>query len=155
VDAFLGGWQVNGIATDQSGFPLSITTQNTSNSGSNVLRPNNNGTDPNLSTPVSSRLNRYLDTSTFSQPAPFTFGTLTRTLPNVRAPYSQDIDFSLFKNFALTERFTLQFRVESFNILNQVVFSAPNTSLSSGQLGVITSQGNAPRTNQFGLKLLF
>ncbi len=155
VDAFLGGWQMNGIATNESGFPLSLTTQNTSNSGSNVLRPNNNGTDPNLSTPISSRLNRYLNTSTFSQPAPFTFGNLTRTLPNVRRPGQQNIDFSLFKNFSFVERLTLQFRAEAFNLLNQVVFGVPNSVLSSGQFGVITSQANAPRTIQFGLKLLF
>jgi hypothetical protein len=43
VDTFLGGPRVNGIATNQSGFPLSLTTQNTSGSGSNVLRPNSNG----------------------------------------------------------------------------------------------------------------
>ena len=155
VDAALGGWQLNAIDTNQSGFPLSITTQNTSDSGSNVLRPNNNGTDPNLSTPVSTRLNHYLNTSTFSQPAPFTFGNLTRTLPNVRAPYFQNIDFSLFKNFALTERFTLELRAEAYNILNQIVFSGPNTVLSSGQFGVITSQANTPREIQFALKLLF
>jgi hypothetical protein len=155
VDALLGGWQVNGIATNQSGFPLSVTTQNTSNSGSNVLRPNNNGQDPNLNTPVSSRLNQYLNASTFSQPAPFTFGNVTRTLPNVRAPSSQNLDFSVFKNFQLVERLSMQVRAEAFNLPNQVVFGAPNVVLTSGQFGVISGQANSPRTIQFGLKLLF
>jgi hypothetical protein len=155
VDTLLGGWQVNGIATDQSGFPLSVTTQDTSSSGGNVLRPNNNGQDPNQSTPVSTRLNQYFNASTFSQPAPFTFGSLTRTLPNVRAPYTQNIDFSLFKNFQLYERMSLQVRAEAFNLLNQVVFGAPNTTLSSGQFGVISSEASTPREIQFALKLLF
>ncbi len=155
IDTFLGGWQVNGIATAQTGFPLSITTTNTSNSGSTTLRPNNNGQDPNLSGPISQRLNGYLNVSTFSQPAPFTFGNLTRTLPNVRAPGTQNIDFSLFKNFHIVENLSLQLRAESFNLLNQVVFGAPNQVLSSGQFGVISGQSNSPRTIQFGLKLLF
>jgi hypothetical protein len=73
----------------------------------------------------------------------------------VRAPGSQNIDFSLFKNFALKERLSLQLRAEAFNLLNQVVFGAPNQVLSSGQFGVISSQANSPRTIQFGLKLLF
>jgi hypothetical protein len=155
VDTLLGGWQVNGIATAQTGFPLSVTTQNTSQSGSNTLRPNNNGQDPNLSGPVSARLNQYFNVSTFSQPAPFTFGNVTRTLPNVRAPGTQNIDFSLFKNFHLLENLSMQVRAEAFNLLNQVVFSAPNVVLSSGQFGVISGQSNSPRTIQFGLKLLF
>jgi len=50
---------------------------------------------------------------------------------------------------------TVQFRAEAFNILNQVVFGMPNTTLNSNQFGVISSQANSPRTIQFGLKLQF
>ena len=155
VDTALGGWQFNGIATAQTGFPLAVTTQNTSNSGSTSLRPNNNGTSAAMSGPVSLRLNDYLNAAVFSQPAPFTFGNTGRTLPNVRAPGLENIDFSVFKNFLIKERLSAQFRAEAFNVLNQVVFGSPNTVLSSGQFGVISSQSNAPRTIQFGLKLLF
>ncbi|MBV9083119.1 MAG: TonB-dependent receptor [Acidobacteriaceae bacterium] len=155
LDALIGGWQVNGIATYQTGFPLSITTQNTCGCGSNTLRPNNDGHSAALSGPVSSRLNEYFNVSVFSQPAPFTFGNTGRTLPDVRAPGLQNIDLSLFKQFAPAERLTVQFRAEAFNLLNQVVFGSPNTVFSSGQAGVITAQANSPRTIQFGLKLLF
>jgi hypothetical protein len=155
VDAMLGGWQLNGVATDQTGFPLSPTTQNTSNAGGNVLRPNNNGQSAALSGSVAARLNGYLNASVFSQPVPFTFGNASRTLPNVRAPGTVNIDFSMFKNFHPLERLTAQFRAEAFNLLNQVVFGAPNMVLSSGQFGVISSQSNAPRQLQFALKLLF
>jgi Carboxypeptidase regulatory-like domain/TonB dependent receptor len=155
TDTVLGGWQVNGIATAQTGFPLAVTTQNTSNSGSNVLRPNNNGASAAFTGPVSLRLNNYLNAAVFSQPAPFTFGNTGRTLPDVRAPGLENIDFSLFKNFQIKERLSAQLRAEAFNLLNQVVFGSPNTVLSSGQFGVISSQSNSPRTIQFGLKLLF
>lgn len=53
------------------------------------------------------------------------------------------------------ERLTVEFRAEAFNILNQVVFGTPNTTLTSNQFGVISSQANTPRQIQFGLKLLF
>ncbi len=156
TDALLGGWQVNGIATYQTGFPLSVTTQNTCvNCGNNVLRPNNNGHSAELSGPISQRLNGYFDTSVFSQPAPFSFGNVGRTLPDVRGPGQQNIDFSLFKNFHPIERLQVQFRAEAFNLLNQVVFGMPDMVLSNLNFGQITSQGNGPRNVQFGLKLLF
>ncbi len=156
MDALIGGWQVNGIYSYQTGFPLSVTAQNTcTNCGINTLRPNNNGQSAALSGPVSQRLNEYFNTSVFSQPAPFTFGNAPRTLPDVRGPSSEDIDFSLFKIFHPLERLSVEFRAEAFNLLNQVVFGLPNVSLNSNQFGVISSQANSPRTIQFGLKLLF
>jgi Carboxypeptidase regulatory-like domain/TonB dependent receptor/TonB-dependent Receptor Plug Domain len=155
VDALLGGWQLNGITTQQNGFPLSPSTQNTSDSGSNVLRPNLTGVSPVVKGSVKSKLNDYLNSAAFSQPAPFTFGNAPRTLSNVRGPGTHDVDFSLFKNFQATARVKVEFRAEAFNLLNQVVFGSPNTTLSSGQFGVITSQSNTPRQIQLALKAVF
>jgi Carboxypeptidase regulatory-like domain/TonB dependent receptor len=154
VDALLGGWQINGILTEHTGFPLSPTTQNTSNSGSNILRPNLTGTDPVVHGSVRSRLHGYLNSAAFSQPAPFTFGDAPRTLADVRAPGTHNLDFSVFKNFQAMEHVNVQFRAEAFNMLNQVVFGIPNMVLSSGQFGVISSQSNTPREIQFALKIL-
>lgn len=155
MDLVLGGWQVNGITMQQNGFPLSPTTQNTSGSGSNVLRPNMTGVDPATHGSMKTRLSKYVNPAAFSQPAPFTFGNAPRTLSNVRAPGTQNIDFSLFKSFPIPEHMTVQFRAESFNLLNQVVFGSPNMTLTSGQFGVISSQANTPRDIQFALKVLF
>jgi hypothetical protein len=155
VNAVLGGWQMNGIGTFETGLPLALTTQNSSDSGSGVLRPNNNGHSAKLSGSVISRLNEYFNTSVFSQPAPFTFGSTGRTLPDMRAPGEKNFDLSLFKNFRPIERMTIQFRAEAFNAFNRVQFGAPNTTLSSAQFGVISTQANSPRTIQFALKVLF
>lgn len=161
TDAFLGGWQMNGILTLDTGFPLALTTTNTSASGSPNLRPNY---DPSasgcansavLSGSVVSRLNEYFNTACFTQPAPFTFGNVSRTLPNVRAPGERGLDFSVMKNFRLSERFTMQFNAQAFNSLNQVQFGMPNQKLSSSAFGEITSQANSPRQLQFALKILF
>ena len=75
----------------------------------------------------------------FSQPAPFTFGNPAARCPTCAPhPGRQNIDFSLFKNFRLVERLTVEFRAEAFNLLNQVVFGTPNTTLTSNQFGVIS-----------------
>ncbi len=155
VDAVIGGWQINTIVTEQTGYPLSISTQNTSGAGGNVLRPNLTGISPVEPGSVISKRNKYINSAAFSQPAPFTFGNAPRTLSDLRAPGMHNIDFSLFKNFPITNRVNAQFRAESYNMLNQVVFGAPNQVLSSGQFGVISSQANAPRELQFALKILF
>ena len=61
INAIAGGWEVNGIASYQTGFPLAVTTQNTSNSGSTSLRPDNSGQSAALDGSVAARFNGYLD----------------------------------------------------------------------------------------------
>ncbi len=155
VDAVLGGWQMNGILTLQTGMPLALSAANTSNAGNPSERPNTNGQYAGLSGPVVDRLDRYFDTSAFSQPAPFTFGNVGRTISNIRGPGTRGMDFSLFKNFKLVEKVSLQFRAEAFNLTNTPVFGFPNQAVNSAAFGTITGQANAPRQLQFALKLLF
>jgi len=66
-----------------------------------------------------------------------------------------NFDVSVFKNFPLRERFSLQFRAESFNIANRAEFGLPNTQIGSAAAGVITSQANSARDIQLALKLVF
>jgi hypothetical protein len=49
----------------------------------------------------------------------------------------------------------VQFRIEALNAFNTPRFGGPNTSVTSTTFGQITSQANAPRQLQFGLKLLW
>jgi hypothetical protein len=154
VNAIVGGWQFNGITTLQSGTPLSITASNTAGIFGARTQPNTNGNDPRLTGPVNQRLNRYFDTSVYSQPAAFTFGNEPIFSPVLRAHGVRNFDLSLFKNFEV-RRVTMQFRVEAINAFNRVQFSAPTTSVTSTSFGVISDQANAPRQLQFGLKLLW
>ncbi|MGB2717728.1 MAG: TonB-dependent receptor [Vicinamibacterales bacterium] len=155
VNAIIGGWQFNGITTVQSGTPLSITANNTAGIFGARTQPNNNGQDPQLDGPVSERLNRYFDTSVYSQPAAFTFGNEPVFSPVLRTPGVRNFDLSLFKNLELRSTMMLQFRIEALNAFNKVQFSGPNTSVTSSSFGVISGQANAPRQLQFGLKLLW
>ena len=136
-------------------MPLALSTNKTSNSGNNALRPNNNGHSAALRGSVHDRLNHYFDTSVFSRPAPFTFGNTGRNLPDVRGPGTRNLDFSLFKNFQIRERTSLQFRAEAFNAFNTPNFGFPKQVFNNPSFGIITTQANSPRQVQLALKLLF
>lgn len=151
----VGGWQVNGISTIQKGIPLGLTTSvNQTNSLGGGSRPNNNGQSAELSGSAQSRLNRYFNTSVFSQPPAFTFGNVSRTLPDVRAPGLVNFDFSVIKNNRFKERVNVQFRAEFFNLFNHPIFGSPGTTFGTSSFGVISSTADG-RQIQFGLKLLF
>ena len=168
ADMLVSGWQFSGVYTAQSGGPIAVGTRtNLSGAFNDVTdvygsyssnsRPNNNGQSAHLSTPANQRLNRWFDTSAFSQPAPYTFGTAPRTLPDARWHGTNNLDFGFFKNnrFGRDGRFNLQFRSEFFNVFNHVRFGVAGMFLGDSTFGVVSSQGNNPRQVQMALKLLF
>jgi len=155
VNAIIGGWQFNGIATLQSGTPLSITANNTAGIFGQRTQPNNNGNDPRLTGPVNQRLSKYFDTTVYSQPAAFTFGNEPIFSPFLRAHGVRNFDLSFFKNLSVRSGLTAQVRIEALNAFNRVQFSAPNTSVTSSSFGVISGQANTPRQLQFALKMLW
>jgi hypothetical protein len=150
----LGGWQLNGILTLASGQPLVFhVSQNTSYSFGGGQHPDFTGIDPNLGDQRT--LNKWFNTSSFAQPANFTFGNLGRTLTSVRQDWTRNLDCSLFKNFKIKENLQLQFRAEAFNFTNTPVFGAPNTTFGSPAFGIVSGQSNPPRNFQLAVKLLF
>lgn len=155
MDLLLGGWQFNGITTLSTGTPLGISASNSAGIFNQAIRANNNGTSGKLTGPVQDRLTAYFDKSVFSQPTAFTFGNMGPQLPDIRNDGMYNWDLSVFKNFRATERVNLQLRAEALNAFNTPRFGNPNTSVTSSSFGVITSQANAPRQIQFGLKVLF
>jgi hypothetical protein len=149
----LGGWQWNGIVQAQSGFPFTVLLASaTANNGRATRADAVLGQDPAL--PRDQRTAaRYFNTGAFSAPAPFTFGNLgVNTAPG---PGLWTFDTSLFKNFAITERWSLQFRSEFFNALNHPNFAQPVATLGVPQFGTVTGQSTPPRQIQFALKILF
>jgi hypothetical protein len=104
---------------------------------------------------VEDRLNKYFNTSDFSQPATFTFGNMSRTSGYLRTPGLRNFDLSLFKQFALTERIKTELRGEAFNAFNTPSFSGPDTGVTNATFGVISAQANSPRQLQIALKILF
>jgi len=155
VNAVLGGWQTTGVLTLQNGIPLSFTTTDTTQSGGNYLRPNNNGQNPALSGAPETRLTKFFTTADFSQPAPFTFGNVARNLGNLRGPSRAVMDLAIYKDVPIKERLHLQIRGEAFNLTNTPEFNNPDTNFQSPTFGAITSQFNQPRQVQVSMRLSF
>jgi hypothetical protein len=131
LNTVLGGWQFNGITVFQSGTPISIGASNNIGLFTQAARANNNGRSAKLSGPVHQRLNRYFDTSVFSQPTAFTFGNVSPRVADLRVDGVRNFDLSLFKDFAPLERLRLQFRAEMLNAFNTPRFGGPNTTVTS------------------------
>lgn len=149
VDAILGGWEVSGISTFKSGFPLSITSAtNTSNSFGGGQRPNLVG-DPHVGDP---NIYAWFNTAAFVQAEPYTFGNLARYLSWLRAPGLNNWDVGIHKWWRWREVLRFQYRAEMFNAVNHANFYAPNQQLGNPAFGRIT--GTLPsRSIQMGLKL--
>jgi hypothetical protein len=155
LDMLIGGWQLNGITTLQSGNPLQVTASNVSGLGNPTEYANYDGSNPTLSGDIHNRLTRYFNTTAFSQPAAYTLGNAPAYLSRLLSPPLVTTDFSVFKEFHPYREMSLQLRGEAFNAFNHVQFGSPNTSVNSTSFGQITSQANSPRQLQFGAKLLF
>ena len=156
LDAVIGGWQVNGIYNVQSGSALGIGANNTAGLFTEAIRANNNGRSAALSVEAHQRLDKWFDTSVFSQPAAFTLGNMSPLISNLRNHHIHNLDLSVFKIFRVTEKVRLQFRAEAFNSMNRVRFASPNTGVTAGaNFGRVTAQANDPRQLQGGLKLIW
>jgi hypothetical protein len=154
VDTVLGGWQVNGIATFQGGFPFTITATDLGfvnhsfgERADLVGNPNPSGFNKSI--------DRWFNTQAFAQPGPGEYGNSGRNI--VRAPGVNNWNLSLFKNFKVSERVRLQFRLESFNAFNHPVFGVPDAHVNSSTFGIIStiSPYFPARRNQFALRLDF
>jgi hypothetical protein len=98
----------------------------------------------------------YFNPAAFRRTPQFQFGDVSRTLPDVRLPITWNWDALLEKRFFLTERVSLDFRNEFFNVTNSVNFAGPSTSVIAGDFGrVVLRQVNTPRQIQFALRLSF
>jgi Carboxypeptidase regulatory-like domain len=147
---FTNGWQISGIVTVESGIPLALTQTTNFNAfaGFGTQRPNCLG-DP---TPDHRTTAVYFDAAAFAIAPQFTLGSCSRN--PVRGPGYQDADLAFIKRTNLTERFTVDFRTEIFNLTNTPPLNAPNVVFGSAAFGTITSAGD-PRVIQLALKLNF
>jgi hypothetical protein len=158
IDALLGGWQVNGIYRVDNGLPIQLGLCG----GCSVNLPTYGTQYPNLLAPLqvtgTGNLNQYFaNPQAAVQPAPYADGNAPRVLSNARAPGTNNLTASLFKQVPLNfrEGARLEIRLEAFNVFNRVQFAAPDTNVGDATFGQITAQANQPRQLQLGLKLYF
>jgi hypothetical protein len=176
VRGLIGGWQLTGLFTAQTGSPLTVVnTKDVSGTGTaNDRAVYVAGNSPYGSNACGSKAPcvSYLNPSAFTMAATGAFGNVGKGA--LRNPGMAQFDGGLFKEIPLhRERLKAQFRAEFFNLFNRVNLMPPNmTALNStGSIqqapnvngtgfGQITSDGGAlgptpPRTGQLALKLIF
>jgi len=179
TDAVLGGWQVAGITSAQTGEAITaVMSTDYSNTGSFSYRPDqianpysfsfntaSQGIDYQCSNPGHQTLDCWFNQAAFVTPdlapgqqAAHMYGN--SKIGNLRGPHMVDFDFVLQKNFKIHEQQQLQFRAEFFNLFNHPNFGLPGGG--SGQIAVdypgaaaITSTATDNRQVEFALKYTF
>lgn len=156
IDLIAGGWVLNGVTSLQSGSPIAIGSRNnTTNSFGGGQRPNATGMSSVTGGGAKDRINGWINPAAFVDAPQFTFGNVSRFLPDNLGPGLQNWDISILKDFRFHERIRLQFRTEMFNAFNNVNFNNPaNTTFGQPGFGLITGAERA-RILQFGLKLYY
>ncbi len=147
----LGGWQVSGITTLQSGLPFEITATDLSNTGGIHTQVADRICDGNLPSDQRS-LARWFGTSCFTQPATGRLGNSGRDI--LRAPGTANFDLSAFKRFPFGEQRWVQFRTDFFNAFNHANFTTGNQAVTSSTFGQITTATSA-RLIQMSLQVVF
>ncbi|MBS1858922.1 MAG: TonB-dependent receptor [Acidobacteria bacterium] len=148
MNKIVGGWVLNSIYTNQIGAPLTF--------GSNIIfyggSINSNPHPSNLDKPI-------FDTTHFntisSQQLASNIATFGTRYGSLRQDGADNVDLSMIKDTAITEKVKLQFRFEAFNAFNRPSFDPPNLTVTSSAFGKITTQPNLPRSIQMALRLAF
>src|SRR5262249_13292011 len=149
----LGGWQTNLILTKQTAMPFAPVLANSVANTGTSSRPNLLA-DWHIDNPtITHWFNTALNTAgaPWATPAQYTFGNAGRGI--LRGPGRTNVDFSVFKQFSITERLRLQFRGEFFNLFNHPQFDLPNPTIGSPSAGVISATVGTPRDVQFSLRM--
>jgi hypothetical protein len=179
AEALLGGWQVSGITTVQSGEGITAVMSNDlSNTGTMSYRPNqihnpydfsfnttSQGQDYGCSNPGHQTLDCWFNQAAFVTPPPapgqqaaHAYGT--SRIGNLRGPDLVDFDFALKKKFKIRESQQIEFQAEAYNLFNHPIFGLPGGG--SGQTPVdfpgaaaIMSTAAPNRELEFALKYTF
>jgi hypothetical protein len=152
TDAFIGGWQIQGVYTYQTGFPIAFSTDTFYNGGAIAIDQKTTAKwfDTSVFTSI---LN---DTSTNATPVNHLRTFPTRTT-EVRRDSINSVDMSILKDVRFNKDMRLQLRLEFINLLNEPYFPAPQVNPQQAPFGQVTAsnQANYPRRAQVGVKLLF
>ena len=145
----LAGWNFNGVWSMQSGATIALQ------SGSSTQRPNVvYGVSAKLDEPT---LNAWINKAAYSIPAAFTYGNAGRTIPNLMSDGLFNIDFSLYKDFSIMEKFKLQLKGEAYNLSNTPTFDVPNRDINAQNFGTVTATAlnPRPRSVQLSMRITF
>ena len=145
ANQIVGGWQLNWYAEIMSGYA--------------VDHPNGpKTTEESAALPEGERtIMRWFNNSIWKAQTPNTLRNFPTMFPDIRFPTRYDVNFSIFKNFGITEQVKAQYRCEMINALNHPWFTGlSTTSATSSSLGQLNlTQRNLARTIHMQLKIMF
>ena len=163
VGQVFGGWELAAVTTLKSGLPFTPTINgdraNTGVGGQRPLLVGQPFVPGNVScwffTSSNSACKSLFPNATdaFAVPAQFSYGNSGRNI--LRGDNLLQMDFSLLKDFVLTEARRLQFRAEFFNVTDHPVFANPGTLINAGSGGQVSSTLNSNRIIELALKFHF
>ncbi|HEX3436763.1 MAG TPA: TonB-dependent receptor [Pseudacidobacterium sp.] len=156
------GWELSSLMNFHGGQPFNVLSDS-DNTGTDEFTQRSNLTgnpyagDVHHQTPNAS----WLNPDAFTDPVAGTFGTLRRN--QFFAPGYSDVDLSVFKNTAIKERVTVQFRAEMFNLLNRANYAPPDVKANAFSLydtigdynGAPGIGAGEPFNTQLALKVIF
>jgi hypothetical protein len=160
----LGGWQWSGVMEFQTGRPFNIVSgQDNSRRGIGSTRDRAKLTGQPLDPPAGSDPLLWFNPAAFATNDVGTFGNTPKGY--LYGPSLHSWNMGMFKNFQMSSAMKVQFRVEFFNVFNQVNFDIPGTTPGDNRLAVnqpnfgkitrtVPGVGD-PRIVQFGLKFVF
>lgn len=154
----LGGWRIAAIQVYSSGFPVALARNNPLPIFNGITRPMidtyGDWRAPIKGDKFDPAVDRFLKAANqFPAQPSYLFGNETRYNPKLRSFWNRTENISLAKSFRMGEKARVDFRAESFNILNRTIFGTGSTNLNAGNFGIVNSQSNDPRQMQLGLKV--
>jgi Carboxypeptidase regulatory-like domain len=164
LDAFVGGWSISTLITEQSGQPMAI--------GMASARLANGGQRPDVLCPQlktglsvndaamswqSAAPLPFLNSNCFGDPGDQNPGKAPRYFSGLRVDGIHNLDVSLYKSFVPKEGMRAEVRADMFNFANHPRFGQPNSGVGDPLFGTITSDapGETPRYFQFGVRFEF
>jgi hypothetical protein len=158
----LGGWQLTGITTFQTGTPFNITNNLAYTDNAGVGNGTGTASRPDVvgnpfavpsNVNVSGQTGPLLfNPNAFAAPQGLTFGNIGRDFLN--NPSRTNFDMGLFKHFAITEARAVEFRAEAYNIFNHTQWNGVNTQFGGANF-LLPSGAHNPRILQLAMKFLF
>jgi hypothetical protein len=152
TEALIGGWQIQGVFTYQTGFPVGF---------GDIFY--NGGTIAIDDKTIAKWFNTAVFTSILTDPVANNSSPTDhlRTFPmrmaDVRRDSINNVDLSVIKSVSFSHGTRVELRAEFINVLNQPYFPGPVTGQTTSTFGQVTAsnQENYARRAQIGVKLIF
>lgn len=154
VNYILGNWQINNIFTAYSGLPFTpVVSSDIANTGNGAVYETLDvvGNPHQIAKPGPAE---WFNTAAYAVPPGFTYGTAGRN--SLRSAGFRNLDTSLFRQVPIGGERQFEFRIEAFNLMNEVVLGEPFSDKNDGSLfGTINGTANTAREVQLALKFAF